>query len=71
MRAELGTPACADLSADVSAPLPRMTMVFAEVEGGRTLVRRRPEVARLVHTTLTRLLQVNSEGTVQRGLRGD
>lgn len=57
--AELGS--CAREDDGVSGgsqPLPPVTMVFAEVEGGRALVRRHPEVARLVYNTLTRLLQV-------------
>jgi hypothetical protein len=43
--------------------LPTTAMVFAEVEGGRALVRRKPELARPVHNTLTHLLQVRWEWT--------
>lgn len=55
--AHLGTSAAADEAPEPPC-LPTTAMVFAEVEGGHALVRRRPELARLVHTTLTQLLQV-------------
>lgn len=42
-----------------SAPL-AVTMVFCCVEGGAARVHRRPEVARLLHATLSRLMQVRS-----------
>jgi hypothetical protein len=38
-------------------------MLFAEVEGGRALMRRKPGLAHMVHTALTRLLQVGVCGS--------
>jgi hypothetical protein len=40
------------------APLPSVTMVFASVEGGRALLRRRQDVGRLVHHMIGRIMQV-------------
>jgi hypothetical protein len=40
------------------APLPAVTMVFASVEGGRALLRRRQDVGRLVHHMIGRIMQV-------------
>eukprot|EP00878_Enallax_costatus_P019307 GHUV01020367.1.p1 GENE.GHUV01020367.1~~GHUV01020367.1.p1 ORF type:complete len:869 (+),score=259.19 GHUV01020367.1:252-2609(+) len=39
-------------------PLPAVTMIFAAVEGGKTLVRKKPEVARIVHNALGRIMQL-------------
>jgi hypothetical protein len=40
------------------APLPSVTMVFASVEGGRALLRRRQDVGLLVHAVIGRVMQV-------------
>lgn len=39
-------------------PLPAVTMVFAKVDAGKALLRRRHDIGRLVHTTIVRLMQV-------------
>lgn len=39
-------------------PLPTVTMVFAVVEGGKALIRKKPEVARLVHNTIGRIVHM-------------
>lgn len=71
MLAELGTSTRDDgVSGGGPQPLPPVSMVFAEVDGGRALVRRHPEVARLVHNTLTRLLQVMRGAAVLNQLTG-
>jgi hypothetical protein len=43
-------------------PLPRVTMVFAALDGGRGRGARRHEAARIVHATLIRLMQVRALG---------
>jgi hypothetical protein len=43
---------------ELAVPL-AVTMVFCCVEGGAARVHRRPEVARLLHNTLSRLMQVS------------
>lgn len=39
-------------------PLPAVTMIFAAVDGGKALVRKKPEVARIVHNALGRIIQL-------------
>lgn len=39
-------------------PLPPVAMAFLQVDGGASLARRKPEVARVVHNVLCRLLHV-------------
>jgi hypothetical protein len=46
-------------SGELGVPL-AVTMVFCCVEGGAARVHRRPEVARLLHSTLSRLMQVRT-----------
>jgi hypothetical protein len=45
---------------ELGVPL-AVTMVFCCVEGGTARVHRRPEVARLLHSTLSRLMQVRPQ----------
>lgn len=48
---------------DVERPLlPSVTMVFAAVDGGINLVRKREQVAKVVHRVVTRLMQVGAAG---------
>jgi hypothetical protein len=51
---------CAQLPGSCTQQLPPVTIVFAEVAEGKALVRQKPELALMVHTTLLGLLQVGT-----------
>lgn len=45
---------------DVERPLlPPVTMVFAAVEGGKVLVRKKERVAAIIHNIISRTMQVS------------
>ncbi|WIA12661.1 hypothetical protein OEZ85_006309 [Tetradesmus obliquus] len=52
-------------------PLPPVTMVFAAVEGGRALLRRRQDAGLLVHAVIGRLMQVALLALPERDARPD
>ncbi|WIA32818.1 hypothetical protein OEZ86_006000 [Tetradesmus obliquus] len=52
-------------------PLPPVTMVFAAVEGGRALLRRRQDAGLLVHAVIGRLMQVALLALPERDGRPD